>query len=423
MTDSRLTELKHTTAAAVEMKSLQDGIDKLSQAFEIFSHETARLENSYEALQEKFTRINQKLEKSNRELHLKVSELDATSFYLNSLLNNISQGILFIKLSGVVSTYNPRAEEILGISQEKVLHSHFSTWFPDDLFCFSMKEALASKKAPETLFMTLSTIQGTQKELELSVKFDLKGDDASNGLIVLIRDITEMRRLQAIANRHYRMEELGEMAASLAHEIRNPLGGIEGFASLLHRDLNEMPEKQKMASAIIDGTRTLSTLVTNVLHYARPIKLRFATTDLVLLLKQVLELVKADSTYSQEIEYHLKFSASSILAPVDEEVLKTALLNLVVNAVQAMPQGGSLYVDLIQKNEFVTISITDTGEGISEENIEKIFSPFFTTKEEGNGLGLSEVQKVIQAHGGNIQVSSNLGKGSRFTIKLPLAGK
>lgn len=395
MIDAHLAQLKDAAAAAVEMKTLQ----------------------------EECSRVKKKLEDAYRVLQGREAELEATTYYLHSLLNNISQGILFIKLSGIVSTYNPRAEEILGVPQAKVLNSPFSKWFQDDLFSFSMEDALARKKAPESLFMSLCPVPGSQKELEISAKFDLEGGHSNNGLIVFIRDITEIRRLQSIANRHYRMEELGEMAASLAHEIRNPLGGIEGFASLLCRDLQNMPEQQKMAYSIMDGTRSLNRLVSNVLHYARPIKLRFTTTDLVMLSKQVIEIVKADSAYSHGIEYHLACSSPSILAPVDEEVLKTALLNLVVNAVQSMPSGGSLRMEIVQEKEAVSISLTDTGEGIAKENIEKIFSPFFSTKEEGNGLGLSEVQNVIQAHGGAIQVRSELGRGSTFTIKLPLAGK
>lgn len=423
MPNSKLDQLKRKSGSWNAKIALHEEVERLNNAFEVFSEESARVEKAYLFLKKKFIRINRKLEYVKNELHQKIEALDATTFYLNALLNNISQGILFIKPGGVISTYNPSAQEILQKDFDQVIGRNFWQIFSDDFFGFSVRNVLHSQKAPETVFVTISFENGMTKDLEVCSKSNFEEGLSSKGLMIIIRDISEIRRLQMIANRHDRMEELGEMAATLAHEIRNPLGGIEGFAALLFQDLEKNPEMQKMASYIIEGTRSLNRLVSNVLHYARPMKLRLIKTDLIRLTQQVIEIIKADSSFSSQIQYELDCKSPQIIVPLDEELMKTALLNLVVNAAQAMPGGGILQIKLEASHNMAVIIVADSGAGILEVNMEKIFSPFFSTKEEGNGLGLAEVQKVIQAHGGSITVESKVSIGSKFTIKLPLPGK
>jgi signal transduction histidine kinase len=240
----------------------------------------------------------------------------------------------------------------------------------------------------------------------------------------MIRDVTEMRYLQTLADRADRMKVLGEMAAQVAHEIRNPLGGIKGFASLLKRDLISHPEMQQMAASIVEGTDNLNHLVDQILHYSRPVQAHTEATDLILLLKQVKEHIMADANiYKSNINIHIETSFSKISLPLDTGLFKSALLNLIVNAIQAMPNGGTITLALRKQLYHVILSVSDTGTGIPEDLIPKLYSPFFTTKREGNGLGLIEVQKVIHAHGGTIDVTSIVNQGTTFIIKLPIKHK
>ena len=240
------------------------------------------------------------------------------------------------------------------------------------------------------------------------------------GLILLMRDITELRRLQTIASRDDRMKELGAMAASVAHEIRNPLGGIKGFASLLCRDLEEKPEMQQMAEYIVEGATTLDRLVTDVLNYSRPLQMHIEVVDIVDNIRGIIDFVRADQSLGENVSIDFVASKESLSVPIDQQMFKAAMLNLIVNGAQAMKEGGVLRLSCSEDKRYTTITVTDTGVGISAENLEKIFSPFFTTKTEGNGFGLSEVHKIIQAHGGDIDVTSEMGQGTTFTIKLPL---
>jgi len=405
-------QLRKTADLALKSTTIHEGMRHLARAFSLFSKETARLKKSYRELQEEF---EQSREETHNVLSQKVQELNTLSYFLNNILKKITQGILFIDLTGTVTIMNEEAEKILKRNANQVLFNRFWNFFPDDFFGFSMRDALnfgLSQKAAYVLF--------DSKEIEVSTTFVFEGPKASHGMILILRDITQMQKLQILANRNDRMKDLGEMAATVAHEIRNPLGGIRGYATLLHRELKENPELQEMSQAIIDGTKTLDRLVARVLHYARPIEIEPKQTDLVLFLRKVCKFIKADPSFPKNVRLQMHLPIESFQAPVDEESMRRALLNLMVNAFQAMPEGGNLTVSLIKNDPTVLISISDTGEGIDKKNIEKIFSPFFTTKQKGNGLGLSEAHKIIQAHYGTLEVRSNKGKGTTFTIILPL---
>lgn len=395
------------------------------------SQGTVGLESAYDALKDQFKAVNRKLRDTNIKLSSKVGELDVLTYYLNSILSQISQGLLFINLDGYVTTCNATAMEMLEIDESTLLFQRFSDYFRDDFFGFSMKEALAKKSAPKKTFVAHKNSKGVEKELEIDATIVLQKEaecalfhhlfatDSLQGIIVLMRDITEMHRLQSVANRNDRMKALGEMAAMVAHEIRNPLGGIKGFASLLQRDLQDQPQLQQLASQIVEGTDNLNRLVTNVLNYARPIQAAMIMTDLISLVAEIVQHVRADASLDQNISIEMNTELASLQIPVDVALFKSALLNLIVNAIQAMPQGGTITVSLGLKGEEAIIKIADTGVGIAPEHLKKLFSPFFTTKVTGNGFGLAEVDQVIRAHGGVIEVDSVLNQGTVFTIKLP----
>lgn len=403
----------------------------LEQAFKQFSLETERLEMSYQNLQERFKAVQQTLQESHTRLAGKLAELDFVSRYLEAILHHISQGIIFIDLNGIVTTYNAAAQQILQIAEKDLLFHPFTDFFDDSFLGFSLQEAFDTKQCPKSSFLTWNQ-NGQLTELEVEATFVAMSQQAYplahrqasspslQGLLVLLRDVTKFRRLQRIANHHDRLKELGELAAHLAHEIRNPLGGIKGFANLLQQELKERPDLQQMASYIVQGADDLNQFVSQVLLYARPFQVHLENIDLVHFIEEIRQLMQADSAWNSKINFTVRSSVVAILAPLDPQLFKAALLNLFVNSVQAMPEGGNLLVILEPDPSWVTIRIEDTGGGIAPENLPKIFSPFFTTKETGNGLGLAEVHKVIQAHQGWIEVQSEVGRGTTFTIKIPL---
>lgn len=426
MADSNIKHLKEFAHEASGEPSQQKKIESLTRAYELFALESEKLEKSYVSLKEQFKEQNIEFEDALLRLNQKLMELDAITYYLNSILSNISQGIFFIDLNGCVTTYNEAAQSILQIHNDRVLFHLFWENFADDAFGFSMREALALRKPTGTAYASFDLPSGVKRELEIETSFVLRHEeereklfDAMQGIIVLIRDITEIRVLQMAANRNDRLKELGEMAAMVAHEIRNPLGGIKGFAALLQRDLKDHPEMAQMAKYIVEGTDSLNRLVTTILNYARPVQPKIELADLVALAQELLLLIQADSNVHPQISCAVNSEYKELMVPLDVQLIKSALLNLAVNGIQAMPEGGKLLISVQSAEGQAVIKIKDTGRGIAPDNIKKLYTPFFTTRSNGNGFGLAEVLKIIQAHGGTIDVQSELDKGTEFTVKIP----
>lgn len=406
-----------------------DNTTILIEAFQLFSKETQRLRASYDALKGEFKEVHQELEGTNTELKKKVAQLDTISHYLHSILSNITQGIVFVDLNGIITTFNKAAERILERDQLDTLFSSYWDHFDDRAFGFSMGEALASKEAPSSLYITFDTPSKEIREMELHTHFILQGPEGYQvqekdsleviqGMILVLRDYTETNRLRRIAHRNDRMKELGEMAGMVAHEVRNPLGGIKGFAALLERDLADQPRLAKIAHNIMEGADHLNRLVTEVLNYSRSVDLMIEPLDLATLAHDIHNHYQTAHPEGR-VAFHISGPEEGLTAPVDRHQLSASLLNMIVNGCEAMPKGGDLYIDIGEEQGSAVITIRDTGEGIAAENIEKIFSPFFTTKVEGNGFGLSEAHKIIQAHEGTIEVHSELGKGSTFIVRIP----
>ncbi len=335
--------------------------------------------------------------------------------FLREALKHVSDAVLFLDLSGRIRLANEAAAKFFSLPVDGTDGSSYWDHFPDDYFGFSMRESLKFALPHRLLYKTQRLL-----ELEIETSFAFLGPPADHGLVIVARNIAERLRLARIANRGDRMKELGELAAQVAHEIRNPLGGIRGFASLLARDLESQPSLQEMAAAIIEGTKTLEKLVAGILHFSRPVRIQPESKDLCALLKEVAKFVKVDPAFPPSVKMALHIPNRPIVAPVDPDALKSALLNLIFNAVQAMPDGGLLTLSLIQLEGCCQIGVQDTGIGMENEVLQSLFSPFFTTKKRGNGLGLVETDKIVKAHNGSIDVRSQPMKGSTFTITLPL---
>lgn len=419
MSDPLLSQLQQTAALAINSKNPEEGIRHLSSAFQLFSEETGRLKEAYAKLQERFQTVNQELAQAHINLLQKIAELNRVTHYLNNILQNITQGIVFIDLDGSITTWNDAAARLLSIAAQNVLFKRASACFPDDFFGFPLREALKFGLPQRLIYKTVQNGDSV-KELEISTTFIYEGPKTFHGLIILLRDITELQRLQRMASQSGRMQALGEMAATVAHEIRNPLGGIRGYATLLYRDLAGQKNLQEMAGYVIEGTKSLETLVTTILSYARPVQIKLESVELGAFLKQLGKFVRVDPAYPSNVKLEIHIPQDPLLAPADPEALKSCLLNLIFNAFQAMPQGGMLTIALLQFDTTCQIAVTDTGIGIDPKHQPQLFSPFFTTKQKGTGLGLVEAQKIAQAHGGQIDVRSELGRGSTFTVILPL---
>jgi signal transduction histidine kinase len=247
---------------------------------------------------------------------------------------------------------------------------------------------------------------------ELDTPVPSRGHDE---IALLARTLDEMREaLRA------RSERLQMMLAGIAHEVRNPLGGIELYAGILRDELTSDDEKLGHVKKIEREVGHLKNVVSDFLEYARRPRPELRATELGPLVGEVVEICAADA---QAADVKLVADTpAGLAAPIDASQLRRALLNLIRNALQATPAGGTVTVAATTDGARVRVSVSDTGKGIPSDSMEKIFQPFFTTKEKGTGLGLAFVREIVHDHGAKLDVTSEVGRGTTFSFHLPRAG-
>ena len=220
-----------------------------------------------------------------------------------------------------------------------------------------------------------------------------------------------------------RIAALGRAAAQVAHEVKNPLAGLLLYSLHLKSKLEKSPESESEAAIVDKIVTTINHLIERVeqiLGFARPVSFTPLVGDLNVLVKDVLELVQPQRT-ANKVEVSLSLSEQPALVTIDDSAMRGALMNLIVNAIEAMPDGGTLSITSERSDDRLMLRIADTGRGISEEEAKKIFEPFYTTKAQGLGLGMPYARKIIEQHGGEICFNSQLAQGTTISVALPLA--
>jgi two-component system sensor histidine kinase HydH len=230
----------------------------------------------------------------------------------------------------------------------------------------------------------------------------------------------ELRETQASLRRSERLAALGQLTAGLAHELRNPLGTIKASAEMLMKPAarNRPEVRDEMADYILSEVNRMNGLVSRFLDFARPLRIHPAEADLRLVLKDV-EREQSELAETREVRLSVEEQPVQIVFSFDRDLLRVALSNLVQNAIQASAAGQQVELRTETSPQQVSILISDHGEGIAPQNLESVFNPFFTTKPQGVGLGLALVTKIVDEHGGRIEVRSELGKGTTFEVVLP----
>jgi signal transduction histidine kinase len=229
----------------------------------------------------------------------------------------------------------------------------------------------------------------------------------------------QIQKMQEEIHQSRVLSALGEMAATVAHEIRNPLGGIAGYASLLARSIPPEDPKRKYVDKIIGGISSLNKIVSNLLVYTRKRNLQKQSTDLVAWAEAILSHAEIEiEKEKKKVRIERDFPAEPLNAKIDSEKLQQVMLNLLINGIQAIEAEGKIFVSIKLNGKAAEITVADTGKGIDQEHLKNIFTPFFTTKEQGTGLGLAIVKKIVDLHEGEISVQSEPNKGTQFCIRI-----
>ena len=399
-------------------------ISSLVQAFEYFAENTEKMRESYDMLQEQISVMDLELTKKNDELDTNLRTMDSIKNHLENILESMTMGVIVLNLDGNVSIFNRAASEISGFSRKLVIDKPYADTLGKNVPLensplFTLYKGVEKRNKEKVI----TTKKGQEIPVEYSTSLVTNMNGEILGVVELFSDLREIKKLQEEVLQSRTLAALGEMAGNVAHELRNPLGGIGGFAALLERDLDRDDPRRRLVQKIIEGVSRLNNIATNLLFYTRPVRPKKRPENIVQIVEDVLMLVQVELEQDDsKITLIKDYKVKSLDVSLDPDFFQQVLLNIVKNAVEAMDYCGELTVGIKQKKKTdqVEIFIKDSGTGIEEEYKKKLFLPFFTTKADGTGLGLSIVKKIIDSHSGGITVESGGDGGTIFRICLPL---
>jgi two-component system sensor histidine kinase HydH len=337
--------------------------------------------------------------------------------FSDQVVENLPMGLVATDENGKVAAFNQTAEAILGDSSQTVLGEKAAGALPPELW--QLTERMVTKRTIVEEELDCQTTRGTGLPLRISAA-GLHGEDNTFlGYVFIFRDLMEVRRLQQEVERTKRLASLGSLAAGVAHEIRNPLSSVKGFATYF-RDKQDNPQDRDTATTMIQEVERLDRVIGQLLEFARPSTLRIKPVRIADLIQHSLKLIDGDAR-AKEIEIKSEVPANLPDVPIDADRMSQVLLNLYLNSLQAMDAQGILEVKVTrdETRKLTTIIVADNGGGIDPADQEHIFDPYFTTKPDGTGLGLAIVHKIIDAHHGTVKVRSKPGLGTTITLILP----
>jgi len=347
-----------------------------------------------------------------------------TERHLVSLVESANDIVASLDSNGLVKTWNSAAERITDYGEGELIGKPLASIFPEgqrNTLLSIIKSLSSHERAVKHIELGLTTKPG--KVIPISWSFAQIRDDTQSviGIVGVGQDFTERRELEAQLFQSDKLASLGIMAGGIAHQIRNPLGISSAAAQiLLERPENENLRKE-CAEKIYLGINRASKIIEELLKFVRPSEGRFEMTNVNNTINDTLTLVEKQIVVMR-VEINKFFRKDMPLIKAEGSLLKQAFLNMILNAANAMPDGGTLSISTDVENDYILVIFKDTGYGISTENARKVFDPFFTTMPvgKGTGLGLSITYSIIKQHEGIINVNSAVGKGTTFTIRLPL---
>lgn len=357
-----------------------------------------------------------------RRYHLMNRRLQEAQEYTRHVVESMASGLLSVDELGNVLSYNNLALEYIG-------------WRASDMEGFNLQQVIDFQTSgiSRTLTQCIPVFDreivvcragGEEMPLALSVTPIAIREGGCQGAVIILRDLREIKRLEEKVRRAEKYAALGKMAAAVAHEIRNPLSSIRGFAKFLDHQLRDRPQDQEYADVVVKEVDRINHVLTDLLNFARPMDLEPSRVNPVELIRHTVLLVEGDAK-SRGIHIEVKTQDCPETVFIDQDQITQVLLNLMLNAVQAVSSGQTVEigVSLDKSRENMMLWVEDNGPGITKANLQKIFDPFFTTREKGTGIGLAIVVKIVENHRGRINVVSPLlgtDHGCRFTILIPM---
>jgi PAS domain S-box-containing protein len=339
---------------------------------------------------------------------------------LNQIMAGLEDGLLLFTHEGRAVMVSPAVEKFLGTPADELLGRRATEIFPPE---HPLRKALrieGDELAPVAAAEVELDGAGGARRVGLSVQVISEGGTRM-GALVTLRDLESLERIGTQLQVSERLAALGRVTAGVAHEVKNPLNSMRLWLENLKESLPQEQELSQQAVRVLDAEiDRLDRVVKSFLDFTRPLELHLEETNLAQLLAEVVALARPQMERA-EVEAATQLPGDFPAVRVDRQLIKQAILNLVLNAVDAMPNGGRLTVALGCRDEMAEVSVTDTGCGIALEHRARIFQLFFTTRPGGSGIGLASSFRIVQLHNGSIDFDSEVGRGTTFRIELPLA--
>ena len=377
--------------------------------------------------------LAEELRRSSVKLKAKQYDLDQLELLNRNIVQSINTGLITLNNQFEISYINPAVEQISGFGYRDLEGIHIGDIFPKIVPYLSISDRGGDNddmpQPQKGIDVDFDRRDGTRLHLGFSQSIlkDPGGDEI--GLILIFQDLTEFRQMQEQVRRMDRLAVAGELAAGIAHEIKNPLASLSGSIQMLRDEVDFGPMQQRLMDITMREAERLNALVNEFLLFSRPEKAVDRSVEVNEVIEDTLEMLKNSPELSRPISIE-KTLSKNLWVHIDSQRLQQVIWNLVLNAVQEMKNSGRLSLaTAIRKNrgsgdaqeKLAEISISDTGSGILPENQGKVFDPFFTTKDQGTGLGLTIVHRIVENYDGKIFLDSDGRSGTTFTLHFPLA--
>jgi two-component system sensor histidine kinase PilS (NtrC family) len=372
--------------------------------YNIFSHITSLYLTAYLT-----GYMSSRLEKTSKRLEEKDSDLKDLTFFNRELIEGLPSGLLTTDLSGKILIFNRAAENITATTQSSAAGKNIADVFPFIRY-------------PIEIQRTEGKIihNGNYRTIGLTISASKDSSGHKTGYICIFQDITELKNLEAELKHKETLAAIGELSANMAHEIRNPLASLKGSIEMLKEGTLTKDHGEKLMNIALSEMDRLNKIITDFLTYSRPRSPEFFRFDLHAMLDEIIELIRSAAMNTENVSIRKEFGGGREIV-ADQQKMRQVFLNLGMNALESMPDGGELVISTRKVKNTVIVSVEDSGTGIAGENLKEIFYPFFTTKDKGTGLGLSIAYRIIEEHNGKISVKSTPGHGTTFEVVLPLA--
>ena len=362
--------------------------------------------------------LSEKLHSAREELTRRQRALARLQHLYANVIASMSSGLLTTDSRQRVTFLNPPGGEMLGLDPAAITGRFLAELelpFPCDWESIRTRARGREPYRAETEF---ERVEGNRRVLGYSLRV-LEGAEGDEGTLILFHDLTDVKKLERRARFNEQLAAVGELAAGIAHEIRNPLASISGSVQVLSNELSVGSTERRLMEIIVSESNRLSGILEEFLRFVRPQERRVASFDVATTISEVMEIFRLSDEVSDAHVIELDVSPGSSTLSGDRDQIRQIIYNMAKNAVRAMDAGGKLTISGREEKRWYVIRFSDTGRGMSSDEIARIFTPFSTAFDGGTGLGMAIVRRIVEDHGGVIDVESRPGEGTTVTIQLP----